>query len=69
MAYPTYIRDLIYFDEGKAASIFSQLRRGLIREIQSSRESTTKSTGTLKAKSRTGRRDLVDRGRLAGRPT
>lgn len=35
------LRDLIYFDFEKASSLFSQLERGLIREIQAGREEST----------------------------
>lgn len=38
MATTPDLRDLVYFDFDKAASLFSQLEQGLLREVQSSVE-------------------------------
>ena len=46
---PNRIRDLIYFDEGKAASIFSQFRGGLVQEMQAADEATTMSRASAGA--------------------
>ncbi len=41
------LRDLIYFDVERVASIYSQLRGGLVREIQDAVESTGELRGSL----------------------
>lgn len=42
------LRDLLYFDEGKASSLLSQLEQGLLKQAVESEETTGKKAGGLK---------------------